>query len=61
MVAGMGSTEEVGKWNVMTAFLAGVEIRVLAPAQPGMSRIGHYGRGIARILSGSLHPWGSRR
>jgi hypothetical protein len=33
MVAGMGSTEEVGMWrrNVMTASLVGDETRVLAP------------------------------
>jgi hypothetical protein len=44
----------------MTAFLVEVEARVLAPAQPGMTRIGLHGRGIARILSGDPRPWGSR-
>ena len=44
----------------MIAFLVGVEIRALAPVQPGMSHIGLDGRGIARILSADPRPWSSQ-
>jgi len=57
MAAGMGSTEEVGKWrSVKTASPAGAAKRALAPVQPGKSRIGLDGPCVARTLSGGPRP-----
>jgi hypothetical protein len=57
MAAGMVSTEEVGEWrSVKTAFRAGAGKCALAPVQPGKSRIGLDGRGVARTLSGGPPP-----